>query len=110
MNNLTITGTVVSNLPTESGKTKAGSDWKKRTVIVQQNDQYKTHVAITLFGKAVDFKTPDGETITASVNVKSREYNNKWYTDIEAWKISSEAPNSQEKFAGVDSDDQSLPF
>jgi hypothetical protein len=29
----------------------------------------------------------NGETITASIDIQSREYNSRWYTDVKAWKI-----------------------
>jgi hypothetical protein len=59
-----------------------------------------------------------GEKITASINIESREYNGRWYTDVRAWKISkasgnnsgTEAPPIDASFApdAVGSDD--LPF
>jgi hypothetical protein len=30
-----------------------------------------------------------GSEITASIEVESREYNGRWYTDIRAWKVAA---------------------
>ena len=41
----------------------------------------------------------EGELLKVSFNVESREYNQKWYTDLRAWRIErasieGDAPNS----------------
>ena len=32
-----------------------------------------------------------GETIRVSINIESREYNGRWYTDVRAWRIQKES-------------------
>ena len=29
----------------------------------------------------------EGETYIVSVNIESREYNGRWYTDVRAWRV-----------------------
>ena len=29
----------------------------------------------------------EGATYTVSVNIESREYNGRWYTDVRAWRV-----------------------
>ena len=29
-----------------------------------------------------------GETVEVSIDLESREYNGRWYTDVKAWKVS----------------------
>ncbi len=36
----------------------------------------------------------EGDTVTVSVNVESREYNGRWYTEVRAWKIEKDNPAS----------------
>ena len=38
--------------------------------------------------KIDEFAIRNAETITASVNLESREYNGRWYTDVKAWRVS----------------------
>ena len=40
------------------------------------------------FNKESDVaKLREGETFLVSVNIESREYNGRWYTDIRAWRV-----------------------
>jgi hypothetical protein len=45
-------------------------------------------VCIALWGDKIEQSNiTEGEDITASINVESREFNERWYTDVKAWKI-----------------------
>jgi hypothetical protein len=114
-----ITGTVVSLLPMQQGQGKNGT-WKKQEFILETPGQYPKKVCLSLWGEKVDeTRLTPGEKITASINIESREYNGRWYTDVRAWKIAkggsgggqSEAPQGDSSFtpdASNGSDD--LPF
>jgi hypothetical protein len=67
--------------------------------------QYPKKVCLSLWGEKVDEnRIAVGERITASINIESREYNGRWYTDVRAWKIAKgggqqqEAPPMNESF------------
>lgn len=82
-----ITGTVVSLLPMQSGQGKNGT-WKKQEFILETPGQFPKKVCLSLWGEKVDeTRLTPGEKITASINIESREYNGRWYTDVRAWKI-----------------------
>ncbi len=86
-----ITGKIVNLLPLQSGQGKGGT-WKKQEFIMETPGQYPKKVCLSLWGEKVDeIKLIPGETITASVNVESREYNGKWYTDVRAWKVAKQS-------------------
>ena len=60
-----------------------------------------------------------GETLTAHVDIQSREYNGRWYTDVKAWKVSRDqsgggtGPDAEpwpEPPSDVDDEDDGLPF
>lgn len=114
-----ITGTVVSLLPMQSGQGKNGT-WKKQEFIIETPGQFPKKVCLSLWGEKVDENRLNvGEKITASINIESREYNGRWYTDVRAWKIAkgnggggqNEAPPIDSSFtpdASNGSDD--LPF
>jgi len=60
--------------------------------------QYPKKVCLHLWGEKVDeHKLSPGDKITASVNVESREYNGRWYTDVRAWKIQKDSAGSNSK-------------
>lgn len=87
MSEMNISGKVVQVLPIQTGTSKAGNPWQKQEFILEQGGQYPRKVCISLFGDNVA-KTPQvGQVITASVDIDSREFNGRWYTEIKAWNI-----------------------
>ena len=41
------------------------------------------------WGDKIDqFAIKQGESLVVSVDLESREYNGRWYTDVKAWKVS----------------------
>ena len=84
---MNISGKVVQVLPIQSGTSKSGNPWQKQEFVLEQGGQYPRKVCISLFGDNVA-KTPQGgQVITASVDIDSREFNGRWYTEIKAWNI-----------------------
>ncbi|MDR8390876.1 DUF3127 domain-containing protein [Aliifodinibius sp. S!AR15-10] len=82
-----IKGKVDQILEEQSGTGKNGP-WRKQEFILETQDQYPKKVCITQWGEKIDeFDVQEGETLTAHVDIQSREYNGRWYTDVKAWKI-----------------------
>ena len=82
-----IQGKVIQILPEASGQGRNGT-WRKQEFILETPGQYPKKVCIVLWGDRIDeFKLQVGEDVTASVDVESREFNGRWYTDVKAWKI-----------------------
>jgi len=88
---LKITGFVDVLLPEESG-TSSHSNWRKREFILTTEGNYPKQICMVQWGDSIDkVEIGVGEKITASIDIASREYNGRWYTDIKAWKIEQEA-------------------
>ncbi|MDR2409917.1 MAG: DUF3127 domain-containing protein [Bacteroidales bacterium] len=86
---LEITGKVQQILPQQSGTGKNGA-WSKREFIVETLEQYPRKVCMSVWGEKsenLDQQYPVGTLVKASINIESREYNGKWYTDVRAWKV-----------------------
>ncbi|HEV7349132.1 DUF3127 domain-containing protein [Telluribacter sp.] len=82
-----LTGQVVSLLPEVSGQGKNGT-WRKQEFILEIPSQYPRKVCITMWGDKIDqFNLKEGDNVTASIDVESREYNQRWYTEVKAWKV-----------------------
>ncbi|MDR0907474.1 MAG: DUF3127 domain-containing protein [Rikenellaceae bacterium] len=81
-------GVVFRILPPVSG-TSARGVWKKQDVVFEIPGEFSRKVCVTFFGdRADDVATlREGDRAEVSVNVESREYNERWYTDVKAWKI-----------------------
>ena len=85
---LNISGIVLNILPLQSGTSKAGNQWQKQDFILETGGQYPRKVCICLFGDNVaKFPLQVGQSVTASVDIESREFNGRWYTDIRAWNV-----------------------
>ena len=103
---MTITGEVIDILQEESGQGKNGT-WRKQQFVVEVPGQYPKQVAIIQWGDNIDkFGVKKGETVTAHVDIQSREYNGRWYTDVKAWKVSRDQPGG---VAAPASDDEPWP-
>ena len=95
-----ITGTIVQMLPLQTGEGKNGP-WKKQDFILETQDQYPKKVCISAWGDKIDqFNLQENAVITASINIESREFNSKWYTDVKVWKVEGQsaggAPQSKD--------------
>nr|WP_311470194.1 DUF3127 domain-containing protein [uncultured Porphyromonas sp.] len=86
--NVELTGTIVQMLPYEGGTSKAGKEWRKVVFILETQDQYPRKVAISLLNDNIDKYTIQvGTVVTANLEIESREWNGKWYTEVKAWQI-----------------------
>lgn len=86
-----IKGKVVQLLAPQTGQGKKGV-WRKQEFILETQSQYPKKVCLSMWGDKIDqFKIGVGDMITASVELESREYNNRWYTEARAWKISKDS-------------------
>lgn len=84
-----ITGTLVTHLPVQTGISKKGSEWTKRSFVIQPPGQYAKPVPIEAFGDKFDVldTIAEGEEITVHFNLDGSEYNGRWYVKVSAWKI-----------------------
>jgi len=83
-----ITGKIIQILPEQSGESARGP-WRKQEYVLETDGQYPKKICFMAWGDKIDeFSIRETETITAAINLESREYNGRWYTDVKAWKVS----------------------
>lgn len=83
-----ITGKIIQVLPMQTGAGRNGSDWKKQEFVIETTDQYPKKVCFSVWGDKIDqFNIQPGDDLTISITIESREYNGKWYTNVQAWKV-----------------------
>lgn len=91
---LQISGKVSQILEEQSGEGKNGP-WKKRDFILEVPGKYPRKVCITQWGDQIDQSNlQEGEQLTAYIDIQSREYKGRWYTDVKAWKLEKGAPGA----------------
>lgn len=90
---LQVKGKVQQILKPESGVSRAGKEWKKQEFVIETEEQFPRKICFTLFNdkSALVEGISTGEEIEVSFNVESREYNGKWFHNINAWKIEKPA-------------------
>ncbi len=90
-----ITGTLVKLLDPITGEGRNGA-WKKQSFVIEIPGQYPKQVCITAWGDKLNLTSfKPGTQITVGIDLESREYAGKWYTDVKAWKISAGASGQQ---------------
>lgn len=89
-NSLEITGKLLQKLPEQNGEGRNGT-WRKQEFVIETEDQYPKKVCMNLWGDKISMldQFGEGDRVKASINIESREYNGRWYTDIKAWRLES---------------------
>ena len=110
-----IKGKILKVLDKQSGTSKAGKEWVKLSFVIATEDEYNNLYCFDLFGteKVENFEKYNkvGQEVDVHFNVKCNEWEGKYYTSLDAWKIMSvkkEEGNQSE--SNSSDDDQSLPF
>lgn len=81
-----IEGTIIRYLGRQSGTSKAGNPWKKDEYVLETPGTYPKQVKFTIFGeKCEDMKCEVGKSYILSVDIESREFNERWYTDVNCY-------------------------
>lgn len=120
---LDITGKIVQKMNKTEGISKAGKPWSKQEFVIETQETYPRKVMISIMNEKVNDleRFNVGDVITASLNLESREYNGRWYTDARAWKIQGQGvgasapdvdpfhPDNEPSFT-ADSASDDLPF
>ena len=107
---LEIEGTLAQKLPVQSGSSARGP-WTKQEFILEFPDgNFTAKACFTAWGqeKVQDLgKYQVGDKVKVSFNLKSREYNGRWYNDLQIWKI---APAGAQPAAPAQPAPQARPF
>jgi hypothetical protein len=84
---MNVIGKLITKLDVESGIGKNGKEWRKQSILVEQNTDYNKEVVISFFGDKIKSirDIEEGSDVNVSVNLSSREYNGKYYHNIDGW-------------------------
>jgi len=73
--------------------TSARGPWRKQELIIETEEQYPRTICLMCWSNQnknlVDEiqRFAPGQTIKAQIDIQSREYNGKWYTDVNVWRF-----------------------
>jgi hypothetical protein len=121
-------GKIVKILEPQTGTSKNG-EWKKQDFIVETAEAYPKKICFSIWNDKMSLLdgVEVGDEVRVMFNVASREYNNKWYSDITAYQLDnmskkeydshiSSPPNKQETNSlnldvlAASEDNEDLPF
>jgi hypothetical protein len=83
-----IIGKVV-RLGTLTEGTSARGPWRKQELIIETEEQYPRTVCLICWTNQIEEiqRFAPGQTIKAQIDISSREFNGKWYTDVRVWRF-----------------------
>ena len=81
-------GKVIQFLGETTGTSKAGNPWKKKEWVVETFGQYTHKIKVQCFGDRSDsINLEPGKDYTLYVDLDSREFNGRWYTDVSVYRV-----------------------
>jgi single-stranded DNA-binding protein len=98
---LEVSGKLVKIMPQQTGAGKNGN-WVKQEFIIETSEQYPKKICISAWGDKVEelSRLEMGDEVRVAVNIESREYNDRWYTDVRAWKIETGSAGNSNNNSG----------
>lgn len=102
-----IIGKLTTKLERETGTSKSGKSWEKQSIVIEQTGAtFNKEVVVTFFGDKIKNlrDIEEGSEVSVSINLSSREYNGKYYHNIDGWFI---AKLNEQTVAATDED---MPF
>ena len=95
-----LSGKIIAVLPAREGVSRSGNPWNTQEYVLETHDQYPRKMCFNLFGadKIEQFNIQLGEELTVSFDIDCRQWQDRWFNDIRAWKVervSAQAPAAQ---------------
>lgn len=105
--NLEMKGKLVKVLDAQKGVSKAGKEWIKTSIVLDNGAKFNPEICFNLFGQEkvdmlLDFNV--GDDIEVLFNLSSREYKGNYYTSADIWKmkkVGQEVVQEEEELNGL---------
>lgn len=91
-----VTGLVI-HTDTQKGVSKAGREWQKKVFALEIVEGTRVkHMAFELFGDERISNNPfkKGQHVTVQFDIESTEWNGRWFTTLNAWKVEKFDPKA----------------
>ena len=95
-----ITGILVKKTGERSGvSSRNGQPWKQADFLIEVPGQYIRHAVFSvrdgLVGRVTRFESMIGKTVTVSFDIDAREYEGRWYNELNAWGVMEYVPDKK---------------
>lgn len=91
MSNFSCSGVITKVFPKQEGVSqKTGAAWARQSYLIQHEaGQYPKSLVFDVNGpdKINNFGLAEGQQVTVHLAISSREYQGRYYNQIEAWKV-----------------------
>lgn len=108
-----LAGKVIAILQPRDGVSKnMGNKWMVQSYVIETHDQYPKRMVFEVFGedKIKQFNIQIGEEINVSFDIDARQWQDKWFNQIRAWKIDRvEAQGPLPSGSALSVDAESIP-
>lgn len=95
----TFKGTITTALPEQSGVSKSGNSWRKRTFVLTYDNSNANYPKAIVFdvmnGKIDELNIQQGVEYEVEIDFAVREYQGKYYQSASAWKAAPTQPIAQ---------------
>ncbi len=84
-----ISGKLIKKLNEVTGTGKNGTNWIKQEFVIETQEQYPKKVCLAAWGdRTQDLAQAQlGDMLKLQFSPESREYNERWYTELRAYRI-----------------------
>lgn len=93
----------------KSGTSKTGREWcSQQYVLLDASSDREKHIAFEVFGKdrIEEFNIQAGDNVTVTLDLESRVWNERWYTNVRCLKCEKEQPQPVEEPEPVTEEEQ----
>ena len=93
-----ITGKIIAILDPKSGVSQSGNEWKSQSYVIETVEQYPKKCCFDIFGadKIAECNIQIGEVLTVHIDIDARQWKDRWFNSIRAWKITREVETNKE--------------
>ena len=104
-----VKGKLVKILELETGTSKAGKEWKKQSILIDTGGDFNNEICVSAFGDKLEqmLKLEVGMEVSVLCNVYSREYNGRYFHNIDGYFFTNQSNKSSEK---IQNGEEDMPF
>lgn len=104
-----ITGKLIYKTAIETFSTKDGQQ-QKQLLIIETEDKYPKKIAVEINPTKLNSQFNINDVLECEINLSSREWQGKWFNQIQAWKISVKTQGQPPQLEEQGQQCQDLPF
>ena len=104
-----VTGKLIKKLELETGTSKAGKEWQKQSIVIDTGNDFNNEVCVSAFGDKIEQmnRLEIGMEVSVLCNVYSKEYNGRYFHNIDGYFFTNQSNKSSEK---IQNGEEDMPF